>query len=75
MPKVKLCRECAYGFKEDHRSWKMTCKNPEVNRRDEYALAYADSHGTDTIDERRKTSWWAACGQRGKQWTPKNANA
>ena len=68
--KVKLCRDCVYGTKQTASSWKMNCQHPEVNRQDAYALAYADFVGSDTIDERRKT-WWAACGQRGKLWTPK----
>lgn len=71
---VKLCRDCIHGTKQTASSWKMNCQNPKVNRKDAYALAYADFVGSDTIDERRKTSWWAACGQSGKQWKAKDAS-
>jgi len=74
MTKVKLCRECTHSIKQTHSSWKLNCQNPEVNRRDAYALAYADFTGSDCIDERRKT-WWAACGQQGKLWEQKSENA
>jgi hypothetical protein len=69
--KVKLCAECAYGTKQDKYNWKMHCQHPQVNAKDVFALASAQFVGSDTIDERRKTSWFAACGQRGKLWTPK----
>jgi len=49
----------------------MHCQHPQVNAKDVFALASAQFIGSDTIDERRKTSWFAACGQRGKLWTPK----
>lgn len=69
--KVKFCKDCAYSQPDKHSTWTLRCVNPQVNASDEYALAYATFDGTSCVEQRRNTSWFAKCGQRGKQWTPK----
>lgn len=69
--KVKFCKDCVYSHPDKHSEWTLRCRNPQVNATDEYALAYSDFKGTECVGERRNTSWFAKCGQKGKQWTPK----
>ena len=68
--KVNLCRDCRHSMPEPTSSWNLRCMHPEVNRRDYWALASADPHGSCARDE-RKRAWFAPCGMKGKLWAPK----
>lgn len=68
--KVKLGRDCRHSMPEPCSAWNLRCMNPEVNRRDPWALAATDPRGSCARDEREK-KWFAPCGMKGKLWEPK----
>ncbi len=67
---VKLCRECRHSMPEPGSEWNLHCVNPEVNKRDHWALSSIDPHGSNARDERKK-KWFAPCGMKGKLWEEK----
>lgn len=69
---VKFCRDCKWSRPEAERPWALRCMNPEVNRRDAWALSTGgESYGTDTSTERSLNWLIGICGMRGALWEPK----
>jgi hypothetical protein len=50
--------------------WNLRCMNPEVNKRDPWALAGSKAHGSNARDEREK-KWIGVCGMKGALWEEK----
>ena len=48
----------------------LRCMNPEVNKRDPWALAGSKAHGSNARDEREK-KWIGVCGMKGALWEEK----
>lgn len=67
---VVFCRDCLFSEPDKSSSWQLRCHNPEVNRKDSWALSASEisSRGTDCHGERMKTSWFAMCGMKGKRY-------
>lgn len=73
MSQVKLCRDCRWHDSNERDRVSLRCINPEVNRKDEYALSSnKDFQGTSCTSERGRHGWFAACGMKGKQWEPRH---
>ena len=67
---VKLCRDCRHSMPEPGSEWNLRCMNPEVNKRDPWALAGSKAHGSNARDEREK-KWIGVCGMKGALWEEK----
>lgn len=65
--KVKFCVNCIWSAPEVDSNWNLRCGNPEVNAKDEYALASAQIRGSNCRDERSK-GLFSACGKSGKKY-------
>lgn len=68
------CSACRWSKPEDRSSWNNECWHPEVVSRDAWALANnreGQPRGSNCADERRRTSPFAPCGQKGKLWEAK----
>lgn len=75
MNEVKLCRDCIHSMPEPGSEWLLRCMNPEVNRKDPYALAGGKPNGSCAFTERQKRSdvlyRAVACGIEGKLFESK----
>jgi hypothetical protein len=70
MTQPKFCKTCKYSEAED--TWSsLRCSNHQVNAENPWALAYIKHNGSECLEERRKTSWFAKCGIKGKLYEPK----
>ena len=70
---IKLCRDCKHAHPTKYSSEPVMCNHPIVVLRDAGALVspIAEYDGVLAVYQRSNTSWFAACGQRGKLWGPK----
>ena len=70
-PFPALCKDCKYSKPEARSEWSLRCLHPAVNARDPWALsgAIVSDQGSSAREERER-KWFAACGMRGKLWTP-----
>lgn len=70
----KLCMECKHSKQDRQSSWSHGCFHPKVIMNDEWALANNNEGkpcGVTCSEERRRRSWFAPCGMKGKLFTPK----
>jgi len=65
-----FCRDCRYSAPEPKSEWNLRCHHPQVNCKDEWALASSTNDGSNARDE-RTIKWFAACGQKGKLYEPR----
>ena len=75
-PFPALCNECRHATEDKQSPWLHKCSHPRVVAADSYALSQnyeGRSAGSSCYDQRRKTSWFAPCGIRGKLWEPRGA--
>lgn len=73
-PFPALCVNCRFSKPSPRSEWNNQCFNPKVIAKHTWALANNDEGkpiGASCYDERRKTSWLAPCGAKGKLWKPK----
>jgi hypothetical protein len=69
MKEPVFCKDCKWAIPDGNASWNLRCINPKVNSQDSWALASrGQTRGTDCHTERARSSWFAACGIKGKQW-------
>ena len=72
MKPVVFCNNCKFAEPDPSSTWQLRCHNPEVNRKDSWALGSGTvGRGTDCHTERGKTGWFAICGIKGKRYEPK----
>ena len=70
----RLCLNCKYSQPETTSSWNNRCFHPKVVMADSWALANNREgmpYGVSCNDERRKRSWFAPCGMRGRLFEEK----
>ncbi len=67
MQPVVFCADCMWSKLDKDSAWKLNCHNPDVNRKDEWALSAPTgrAHGSECNTERKKV-WFAPCGRQGK---------
>lgn len=73
-PFPALCMHCKYSKPTPRSEWSNRCFNPEVVASDSWALANNDEGkpcGRTCLEERKRVSWFAPCGAKGKLWEPK----
>ena len=69
---VVFCRDCKFSATDPNGAWQLRCHNPEVNRKDGWALGCAETfRGVECVTERRDNGWFSVCGMKGKQYEPK----
>jgi hypothetical protein len=65
----KLCMDCKHSKPEERSTWNNRCFHPKVVADDSWALANNNEgkpYGVTCRDERRRRSWFAPCGMKGK---------
>jgi len=70
-----LCLDCKYSEADPNSNWSHKCFHPKVVANNAWALSSnfeGKPYGVSCQGERKKRSWFAPCGMRGKLWEPKN---
>ena len=68
---VKLCVECKWSKPEKGFEHNLRCLNPNVNRKDAWALSGTNYQGSSAYSERNKIGIFSQCGMSGKLWESK----
>lgn len=74
-PFPALCLNCVHSKPEPNFSWCNRCFHPKVVADDAWALANnfeGNPYGVNCSDERKRRSWFAPCGMKGKLWESEN---
>jgi len=67
---IRYCIDCKHSETPGSKFEAPICHHPRIIANDPSALASNTRKGVDTFTERLNTSWFAACGRKGKLWEP-----